>query len=81
MTRVFFVHQILINFIIDGRFGFYGLKAIKLALNSSQLKSYDWIIFLDEDAAILDSKRLLELIHHMRELKILLSLEYEMVVK
>jgi len=66
MTRVFLPSD-FDQFYIDGRFGFYGLKAIKLALNSSQLKSYDWIIFLDEDAAILDSKRLLELFHHMRD--------------
>jgi hypothetical protein len=69
MTRVFLPSD-FDQFYIDGRFGFYGLKAIKLALNSSQLKSYDWIIFLDEDAAILDSKRFLELINYMRDEKI-----------
>jgi hypothetical protein len=53
------------HFYIDGRFGFYGLKAIELALTCAQLKPYEWIIFLDEDAVILDAKKLYSVIQHM----------------
>ena len=65
MSRVFLPPD-FDQFYIDGRYGFYGLKALELALSSAQLKSYDWIIFLDEDAAILNSNRLHELINYMQ---------------
>ena len=68
MSRVFLPSD-FDHFYIDGRFGFYGLKALELGLNSAQLKSYDWIIFLDEDAVILDSNRLHELINYMQDKK------------
>ena len=64
MTRAFLPSD-FDQFYIDGRYGFYGLKAIELALNSSQLMSYDWIILLDEDAAVLNNDALRELIKYM----------------
>jgi len=64
MTRAFLPSD-FDQFYIDGRYGFYGLKAIELALNSSQLMSYDWIILLDEDAAVLNPDALRELIKYM----------------
>lgn len=57
------------HFYIDGRFGFYGIKAIELALSSPQLNQYEWMILLDEDAVILNAEMLHRVIQHMYDKK------------
>lgn len=53
------------TYVIDGKYGFYGLEALELVFQSEQLKDYDWIIMADEDVIFLSTSNLYDLVYHM----------------
>ena len=46
------------TYVIDGKYGFYGLEALELVFQSEQLNDYDWIIMADEDVIFLNPSTL-----------------------
>lgn len=53
------------NYVIDGRNGMFGIHSINYMMKVFKRKDIDWLILMDEDALLIDSKLIFPLIEEM----------------